>query len=374
MPQIEDKPSFLLEAWGLYALGIIILLARFAVRIKTVGWRGLQGDDFFSFLVLLFFTGDAVTVHLIYYLGTNIEAGVAGREHDLTQAEIREYELGSKLQLAAWYTYTALIWSLKGTMMCFFSRMTVGTWHKSFVQIVSFLCGITYAAVVLTISIGCLPYKANWQVVPEPPANCSFKLQNFLVTTVLNVMTDGLILCIPIPLLWKLQMPFHKKLVLGLLLSSGAFVIAAAITRVVLTLSANPSALNINAWGIRETVVGVATVNIPVLRSLFSKNFWKGKTPSEICPSYQGSSASSRNRITKKNISTPYGMKKVFDGSGGWKHSHDNSEDSFKPKVQKMADIVVEKSYHVQHEYNDRWQGGHRHARSRTDIYAESPV
>jgi hypothetical protein len=56
-------------------------------------------------------------------------------------------------QLVAWYSYTALIWSLKGTMLCFFARMTIGTWHKSFVQIVSLLCGITYAAVVLTVRL-----------------------------------------------------------------------------------------------------------------------------------------------------------------------------------------------------------------------------
>ncbi|RGP69462.1 hypothetical protein FSPOR_4566 [Fusarium sporotrichioides] len=373
MPQIEDKPAFLYESWGLYALGLIILLARFFVRLRTVGWRGLQGDDAFSFLVLLFYTTDAVTVHLIYYLGTNIEAGVASLDHKLTDSEIRQYELGSKFQLVAWYSYTALIWSLKGTMLCFFARMTIGTWHKSFVQVVSILCGITYGAVVLTISIGCLPYKANWQVVPDPPARCSFKIQNFLVTTVLNVLTDGLILCIPLPLLWKLQIPFHKKFVIGLLLSSGVFVMAAALVRVVLTLSANPSALTINAWGIRETIVGIATVNIPILRSLFSPSFWKGKTPSEICASYQGSSGSVRNRLTKQNISTPYGMKKVFDGSGGWKHSHDKSEESLNPKVSKLADIVVERSYHVQHEHYDGWQG-HRHARSNTSIYAQSPV
>ncbi len=38
---------------------------RFGVRLKTVGFRGLQGDDFFSVLVLIFYVMDAFTVHLI---------------------------------------------------------------------------------------------------------------------------------------------------------------------------------------------------------------------------------------------------------------------------------------------------------------------
>ncbi|KAF5977753.1 Oxidoreductase ucpA [Fusarium coicis] len=103
-------------------------------------------------------------------------------------------------------------------------------------------------------------------------------MQNFLVTTILNVLTDALILGIPMPLLWKLQVPFRKKLAVGLL-SSGAFVIAAAITRAVFTFSANPSALTINVWGVRETIVGILTVNIPILRPIFSKSFWNGKAP-----------------------------------------------------------------------------------------------
>jgi hypothetical protein len=71
----------------------------------------------------------------------------------LTKDEINEYETGSKLELSAWYAYTALIWSLKGTMLCFFSRMTIGTWHNMFVKTVSVLCALSYLAVFLTVII-----------------------------------------------------------------------------------------------------------------------------------------------------------------------------------------------------------------------------
>lgn len=35
------------------------------MRIRAVGIRGFQGDDFFSMLVLIFYAMDAATVHLI---------------------------------------------------------------------------------------------------------------------------------------------------------------------------------------------------------------------------------------------------------------------------------------------------------------------
>ena len=42
----------------------------------------------------------------------------------LTAAEIARFEFGSEEQLAARYSYTALIWCMKGTMLCFFNRLT----------------------------------------------------------------------------------------------------------------------------------------------------------------------------------------------------------------------------------------------------------
>ncbi|KAF5643193.1 integral membrane protein PTH11 [Fusarium sp. NRRL 52700] len=408
MPQIEDRPFFIIESWTLYVVGTLILFARFAVRFKTVGWRGLQGDDFFSVLVLIFYAVDAFTVHLICktpclafshlpansidYLGTNIEAGVAAKSHTLTKDEIREYEMGSKLELAAWYAYTALIWCLKGTMLCFFSRMTIGTWHNMFVKTVSILCAVSYLAVLITITFGCFPTQKNWQVVPDPGEKCSFKMQNFLVTTVLNVLfvkpphcanssnspsTDALILGIPMPLLWKLQVPFRKKLIIGLLLSSGAFVIAAAITRVVLTLSANPSALTVNAWGVRETIVGILTVNIPILRPIFSKSFWNGNAPTEITSSYRTTTQGTRggNRTLTQDVS---GMYELTPGiNEGLNLSVKGSQDSIVSKNVKMADIVVSKSYQVSHDVNtyDRrsWYGD-RNGASKASVHAESAV
>ena len=116
--------------------------------------------------------------------------------------------------------------------------------------------------------------QMNWQVSPIPPWKCSFRPQNFIGTCILNVITDSALLAIPIPLLWQLRVPLKKKLVIALMLSSGLFVITAAIVRVVLSVDAIPSAPNINRWGVRETFIGLITVTMPVMRPLFSKPFW----------------------------------------------------------------------------------------------------
>lgn len=117
----------------------------------------------------------------------------------------------------------------------------------------------------------------NWQVRPLPPRSCTFKPQNFYVGAILNVVTDVIILAIPVPMLWGLQIKLSKKIAIALFICSGMFVIAAAIVRAALTLGSAPSGLNINRWGVRETIVGIITVNIPILRPMFRRNFWRGK-------------------------------------------------------------------------------------------------
>lgn len=114
----------------------------------------------------------------------------------------------------------------------------------------------------------------NWGVKPLPAKKCTFKVQNLLVTVTLNVLTDAAILIIPIPMLWRLKLPWTRKLAIAALLSSGIFVIAAAVIRAVLTLGQAPSTLNINRWGVRETIIGLLTVNVPILRPIFTRSFW----------------------------------------------------------------------------------------------------
>ncbi|KAJ3462423.1 hypothetical protein MRS44_007209 [Fusarium solani] len=333
MPVFEDRPSFLYEVWALYGVGTLILLTRFAVRFKTVGWRGFQGDDFFSALVLIFFAMDGFTVHLIYYLGTNLEATFYAKTHTLTDSIIKDCVKGSKLEFVAWYSYTALIWSLKGTMLFFFSRITIGTWHSILVKTASVCCAVSYLAVFLTVTFGCFPTRKNWQVVPDPGGK----------------------LCSAMNPYYTYQIWF-RKIVIGLLLSSGLFVIAAAIIRATLTLSAHPSALAVNEWGVRETLVGIITVNIPILRPMFKHSFWSWQNNTNISSSFRTTTGAGKST----DITGPYELTpSIAEGS---KPSGRGSQESiFKKDSVTMAAVVVKTTYDVTHETaideDESWSG-----------------
>ncbi|KAE8154910.1 hypothetical protein BDV25DRAFT_135553 [Aspergillus avenaceus] len=269
-----DDKSFLPEQWAEYAASTLIIFVRMAVRIRTVGVRGFQGDDYFAFLAIALLLMDGITVHFSYVLGTNLEVPKP-LLNSLTPHQYAAVETGSKYELAAWYSYTGLIWVMKAKMLFLYKRLTIGLWQARVIKWLGLVCGITYLAVFLTVTFGCHPISDNWRVYPPPSKACGLKIQNVIVTCVLNVTTDFALLFIPIPLLWKVKTSLTRKLVIAIFLSSGIFVITASIIRTALTLDSEPSSITVNRWGIRETFVGVATVNLPILRPLFTRRFWQ---------------------------------------------------------------------------------------------------
>lgn len=185
--------------------------------------------------VLACYIIDAVTVTIVYHEGSNVDFHQA-QVDAFDKEQIAQVTYGSKMELLAWYTYTGLIWGLKACLLFFYNRLTFGLTQQLFVKAMAVLCVLTYVAMFLTITLSCRPFSNNWQVMPLPPASCTLRRQNFVVCTVLNTVTDGLILVIPVPLLFKLRIPLYKKIPIGILLCSGISVISAAIIRIEMTL------------------------------------------------------------------------------------------------------------------------------------------
>ena len=125
------------------------------------------------------------------------------------------------------------------------------------------------------ISNHTVSFHDNWGVDPIPPRHCTFKATNLITVVALNVFTDALLLIVPFPLLLTLRLPARQRIGVALVVCSGLFVILAALIRLGLTLADDHSAENSNAWGVRETIVGVITINMPMLRFLFKRKFWR---------------------------------------------------------------------------------------------------
>ncbi|KAH8678508.1 hypothetical protein BX600DRAFT_431782 [Xylariales sp. PMI_506] len=248
MVQLPIDVSFVREIWTLYAVGMVILILRLFVRFKTVGLYGFQGDDYLALVLIGLHTIDTTLVHIIHFTGTNVEATQFEKTQPLTSDDIAQFVYGSKAELVAWYIYVSLLWCLKGSMLFFYKRISIGNINPKTIQWISVGTFAAYLVVIFTISLTAI------------------------------YSSDLVILSIPVPLMGLLNVSLKRKLFIGVLLCSGVFIIAASVTRVVVTLSAHPSATTINAWGIRESIVGLVAINLPILRPLFTYSFWTGRT------------------------------------------------------------------------------------------------
>jgi hypothetical protein len=68
-------------------------------------------------------------------------------------------------------------------------------------------------ATILAGFLVCQPFAYNWdQTIPG--GSCGNQVTSFTATGVINLLTDVAVLLIPMPLLYRLQMPTYKKVAL----------------------------------------------------------------------------------------------------------------------------------------------------------------
>jgi hypothetical protein len=71
-----------------------------------------------------------------------------------------------------------------------------------------------WIAVMVTAGVQCRPYQHFWMQYIDPTAKgtCIDLYPFFLGNAAASVVTDFLILLVPIPMVWQLQMPTGQKL------------------------------------------------------------------------------------------------------------------------------------------------------------------
>ncbi|PIG88515.1 hypothetical protein AARAC_001025 [Aspergillus arachidicola] len=247
-----------IESWTLYSVGVAATILRTYARGSAVGLRNLRADDYLIWvgIVRLFYTAQTA---LAYSVG-NVAHGLANNGMtdaqraglSLDDPEYRFRVIGSKIQVAGWTTYSALIWSLKLSMLAFYVRLTDGLGRRYRVPV--------YVGFALVIDI-------CQAAISKPIVWVSFAA---------NISTDLYLITIPIPVLWSTKLKLGKKIASTIVLSAGVFVLVCATLKSVFVLVDPLHGAELSgAWGTRETFVAVITTNLPMIFHLFKS--WLGR-------------------------------------------------------------------------------------------------
>ncbi|GKT54575.1 cation diffusion facilitator 1 protein [Colletotrichum tofieldiae] len=112
------NPSYEREIWAWLIIGVAVVFLRFTVRISMDGLAGFKGDDYAMIATSLMYSVSFVVLDAIYHYGTNVDLTV-DQIRDLSDEEVARVVHGSQFQLAAWYLYASMLWSMKGGVLLF---------------------------------------------------------------------------------------------------------------------------------------------------------------------------------------------------------------------------------------------------------------
>ncbi|KAK3385717.1 hypothetical protein B0H63DRAFT_494579 [Podospora didyma] len=306
--------QFAIEAWTLLSIGLAMTILRTYARIRAVGAKGLQADDYLVWVGATFY---AIETCLAYSVGQVAHGfannGMTDEQRAALSPDDPEYSFrvtGSKIQLAGWSSYSVLLWSLKASLLVFYLRLTAGLVRGYRIRIyIGFgFVVASFLIVVMNLFLACRPFHKNWQINPDPGNVCQPAISNQIIWVYLtfNVATDLYLISIPVPMLWNTTLKPLKKMGLILLFSGGLFVVICATLRVVLIVTDPENGAQLaGSWAVRETFVAVITTNLPMVFPLL--RIWLGPLLGSLLSFTTRASRSTQKLDDKKGSSDAFG-------------------------------------------------------------------
>ncbi|KAF4235725.1 hypothetical protein CNMCM8980_003219 [Aspergillus fumigatiaffinis] len=239
--------------WAGAGLGIIFAAIRFGIRIKRM--KRLLVDDYFVLLALVFLVTNAILQTLqaphLYYMLLNV-TGPDIVYHALKYTHYEFVIIG---------IFWSVLWSIKGKC--------------------------------------------------TKPIDIRGSVISICYSTAVDILTDLMIMYLPLRILWKTKMNLHQKLGLATVFCLGFIIIAAAIIRAVaITGKAYSDQAALAIWGIAESSISMIVGCLPPFKSFITSksssanyNYNYNYNSSERAANHYNRSGSSA-RIKKRSITT----------------------------------------------------------------------
>ena len=112
-----------------------------------------------------------------------------------------------------WLTLDNSLWIAKLTISEFLKRLTSRFWKRSYevgLQTIRYFLLLTFIGVLIATLSECQPFEHYWQVRPDPGPACRQGVTQLMTMGVSDIVTDLLLVCFPIPIVLKSQMPVKR--------------------------------------------------------------------------------------------------------------------------------------------------------------------
>ncbi|KAI4717159.1 hypothetical protein E4T48_06623 [Aureobasidium sp. EXF-10727] len=239
---------------------------RIYTRIKLV--KCVSWDDYLMALATMVFYAD---VGMFQYM---VKVGMGKHLWDVSAADF------APTFLEVW-TFAAMIYSV----CMLLTKMSILMLYRRLFPIDNFrylwwmcaFCTVGYGLGAMFSSLfACVPVRANWDMTIAP-TRCINKQAFYIGNGVMNIVTDLMILCLPIPIVWRLTLELKQKIVLSFVFTLGSISCVISLVRLLsivtwihvgdsdITYTLQP----IVVWSEIELAACILCANAPCLRPFF---------------------------------------------------------------------------------------------------------
>ncbi|TWU75099.1 hypothetical protein ED733_000620 [Metarhizium rileyi] len=238
------------------AAAVLFLFARLCTRYQRLSSLGM--DDALITIAACCLIGDLVIQQYMWNLGM-AEIAHASRDNFIKIMEM--IVPGSIL-------YVTSLWAIKMAMVLFYKKLAApGTKLQMIYSVVLSFLVLFWAIIFFDIIFQCYPHDKRWSLDPTYQCDSGQANINYWLTVLSNIITDVIIISLPISMVLKLQMKLKLKLGVIAIFALGFFVVITSIIRAYYSKRSEP--MLTCTVSMIETAVAIIASCLPPLRTLF---------------------------------------------------------------------------------------------------------
>ncbi|TDZ17046.1 Satratoxin biosynthesis SC1 cluster protein 4 [Colletotrichum orbiculare MAFF 240422] len=264
LPGLPGYNSQNIQPWTVEVVVSVTVLALAAVVLRIVSRhikaQKLWWDDYFIIWSMLWNLVVVGFIFAMHSVGMGVHADKVEMDNIVLMAK---YLVVAEILYAwnlGWTKLSLLLMYYRIFHIPFFKKMT---WAVSIFVFAWVIC-ITFLFIFI-----CVPVEKLWY--PDIPGHCINQVATWIANAASTIFTDLLILLLPLPQVWKLQLQKAEKIALTFAFGLGFFVVftSAYRTSVLFTYSAADPTYTLAptvGWTAIEMSAGIVSACLPTLR------------------------------------------------------------------------------------------------------------
>ncbi|KAK5740537.1 hypothetical protein LTR17_004574 [Elasticomyces elasticus] len=285
--------------WILAALALVFLLARLGTRLYV--FRRLHIDDGFAVLSFAMLIANGAVTTIMAPPMYELLAVSVGQE-EATLAFLARASLYLKLQFTSTLLFWSCLWSVKASFLAFFRQLTEGlNYPRRAWYAITAITTMAFIGSIITYPVSCTSFVLGECQAPE---NVNRSLISLRFSTAVDIITDIMIIALPIFIVARVQISALQKIALICVLGLGVIIIGFAVARIIVTdaQGVHPEISWLALWSSIESSVAVIVCCLASFKALFTAQQRQGSSRRP----YHSQGSTARRGIGKNVSATNY--------------------------------------------------------------------